>query len=1656
MIDSLSFRMTRETILEAILSHSNANEPCLPSENLLIRLMTNDPSLNVINLQHGLCTDITLITLTEALAGNRTVHQLLLDGNQITDLGAHLIAMCLLQNNYLSEISLLETDISDDGAKAIEDALEFNSSVTNMLVPCLSKRACILTSFNKIGEAAKRVFLQTFDEPIFKCSTATDIHILELQSAIMSLQTLREIDLSYSLITDDSCRVLTKCLRNSSVNVLSIQKTRVTAEGLAVFADFLKENETLQRLEADYEGSTAAEEILWLLKLNRGPPLLKSVCLKLKARDESFRCLSIGNSAHEPGWTDDDIALLCEQICVSNHLVSFEFHSDRLSRNAVISLASVLQENKALHAIDFSKSNLGNDAVIIAKALEVNQSLLVCRVAECQLSDDVGASFGQAMACNASLTLLDLSNNDKLESRTAVEILAALRYNTSLKEIILEGTSILREKRNQILDWLQQSAVHIDIRDTLEKAKQSNISSITLNGESANWTIRDDITKQICMMLPPLTSLNISHNKITVEGAREIVESLVNSHHERLRYVNFSFNDIGKTIGFALLVVRMLVTCTALEEIDVSSTNFSNEGAEILFKFLLDTQTATLKSLNLDGNPQVLPSLAAQIQLLVSANSFVPQVRGFVKSKMSEWKHKQYTCDNENLVSTNLLTIGVLGQDFVRTIFSLVNLRQNVTGLNLSSNCLGDEAVEVLCEKIASYPKLTSISLANNNLTDLSADFLARCSLRNYFIKDIDISGNPSVTFEGSNALRTTLEFNRQPEFIKDALLRMSRANESEISFEKRVTKHISDRQVPLLVAALDGNKLLQKISLGNNHIGNVGLETLCDFLARNPRVTKLSLTNTMINGRKAGTLISRLVAESGLISLDVSQNDINDEAAKIIFNALERNVRMTDLNLSGCSISQRTLQEILVITELNRIRLHETRDRLFSNDALLTELDLSSRGLCYASFRGIAAAMHHNTFLAHLSLRCNQLTDEIVEPFICSLGSNSSLEMLSLDNNCLGDVSLRALINALLTNCHMKCITAVGNAFSFNCVRDIVEDRRLFDRNDTLQTFAFSNPGYAPYDHFVAQLTTNAVAGFKALLRALPISECAIYVVDFSMSAEFNDPACAEFAKALENNSSVCRVNFSGTSVSDAGVIALSRAFFINSSVESVEIRSCAVTDRGAQSIADALKVNSHLKNVDLRDTAITIAGVRALRKAAILSSSIISIFSDIEDSDGSLNTAVLLNKAHPLLKDFIFLSGELVIEILDLSSAKAEYSDKTFDDESCRVLCESMYGNKFVKRIDLANNDLTFQSCIFIAKMLETNSTVECISLENNCVRDGVIYITQALKHNDALQQLSVCGCGVSLGVIEDLQLMLDLNKEPLKMKRTSLDVLSFESNCVNYVVRCCDDRESEHDKRQHRKTKLDDFSMDVVRRVLPNALSVKVIDFSFNRIGDVGFQTICEALISHRGIREIAIANNLIGDTSIEALCRLCRELSILRKVDLSWNRVKEDGGRLVTQLLTELSGIDFFAMEGNKLEPATEDLIAFLIRCNTICSEEARISLQEAFTQNPTRTNLCFDGYRSGERRKMSKNYFALIFEATATSFVTRISLENCGIDDQLLGCFAISLKNNRAIRKISLELAHLSSKRHELLFQISLLMQLKLNRRNFATKRARSC
>jgi hypothetical protein len=131
------------------------------------------------------------------------------------------------------------------------------------------------------------------------------------------------------------------------------------------------------------------------------------------------------------------------------------------------------------------------------------------------------------------------------------------------------------------------------------------------------------------------------------------------------------------------------------------------------------------------------------------------------------------------------------------------------------------------------------------------------------------------------------------------------------------------------------------------------------------------------------------------------------------------------------------------------------------------------------------------------------------------------------------------------------------------------------------------------------------------------------------------------------------------------------------------------------------------------------------------------------------------------------------------------------------------------------------------------------------------------------------------------------------------------------------------------------------------------------------------------------------------------------------------VKEDGGRLVTQLLTELSGIDFFAMEGNKLEPATEDLIAFLIRCNTICSEEARISLQEAFTQNPTRTNLCFDGYRSGERRKMSKNYFALIFEATATSFVTRISLENCGIDDQLLGCFAISLKNNRAIRKISL-------------------------------------
>lgn len=70
---------------------------------------------------------------------------------------------------------------------------------------------------------------------------------------------------------------------------------------------------------------------------------------------------------------------------------------------------------------------------------------------------------------------------------------------------------------------------------------------------------------------------------------------------------------------------------------------------------------------------------------------------------------------------------------------------------------------------------------------------------------------------------------------------------------------------------------------------------------------------------------------------------------------------------------------------------------------------------------------------LLELSLRCCQLTDELLDPVGVALKGDPPLQQLDLSNNKLGDVGAKELANALRSNRNLLSLSFAGN-----CITDI------------------------------------------------------------------------------------------------------------------------------------------------------------------------------------------------------------------------------------------------------------------------------------------------------------------------------------------------------------------------------------------------------------------------------------------------------------------------------------------------------------------------------------------------------------------------------------------------------------------------------------------
>lgn len=98
-------------------------------DNLILKLSTNDTTLDTVNLENRKLNIQDLQNFVKALKNNTVVTKLNLSSNNIDDEGVALIATLLKNNQSLVSICLHDNNIEDQGIRYIANALKFNTKM---------------------------------------------------------------------------------------------------------------------------------------------------------------------------------------------------------------------------------------------------------------------------------------------------------------------------------------------------------------------------------------------------------------------------------------------------------------------------------------------------------------------------------------------------------------------------------------------------------------------------------------------------------------------------------------------------------------------------------------------------------------------------------------------------------------------------------------------------------------------------------------------------------------------------------------------------------------------------------------------------------------------------------------------------------------------------------------------------------------------------------------------------------------------------------------------------------------------------------------------------------------------------------------------------------------------------------------------------------------------------------------------------------------------------------------------------------------------------------------------------------------------------------------------------------------------------------------
>jgi len=404
------------------------------------------------------------------------------------------------------------------------------------------------------------------------------------------------------------------------------------------------------------------------------------------------------------------------------------------------------------------------------------------------------------------------------------------------------------------------------------------------------------------------------------------------------------------------------------------------------------------------------------------------------------------------------------------------------------------------------------------------------------------------------------------------------------------------------------------------------------------------------------------LINNVDLRTLDLSGNTINKEVAQCLSCLLNEKTKIEDLVLNGCSLG----------VNLKYIPLQKI------------------------------------TTLSHLDLSNNNITND--EPLIAIIKSNTKLEKLFIEKNCLHSTSADKLSTAVASLRNLEVLSIDQSVIKIDTAFPNVTDSQLV---------------YI-YNHDYQSTEKILIAGSLHNITTLTLFKAPVEITNVPISA----------ASAVSKTGVLLSAWRQDDSLSRTEVRKFLSTYRKLTTMKFSNISNSQLTDKEEDTIATVISKNTQLENIlfgsqsyksidDDCDTLISECNIDSESHKPIspskndktnkpISLSLEFLFKIIAALKYKCNLKALDLSGNVITEE---LSEQLSIVLANCTKLETlSLEDCSLGNEGVNVIGNSLKNITTLKNLDLSNNNITEES--HIVRILEVNTGLEKIGLEKNCL--------------------------------------------------------------------------------------------------------------------------------------------------------------------------------------------------------------------------------------------------------------------------------------------------------------------------------------------------